>query len=293
VVGLSGAEHRPGPAERRSRAAERREPVAAAWHDVENGAYDADLPLWRELAAASDGPILDLGAGTGRVARHLSAAGHDVVALDSAPDLLAALSERDPHVTTVTGDARDFSLNATFGLVIAPMQLMQILGGGTGRRAVLGRAREHLAPGGSFAAAIADPREALAGDAEALPGDAEALAGDAEALPDDAPGAAGRGLLRSVTLPPLPDMLERDGWVFSSQPVSVREQSGCVVVTRRRQAVSPSGELEEEVAKIELDLVSVDELEAEARQAGFERFERREVAETSDHIGSMVIVCRL
>ncbi|MEA2365962.1 MAG: hypothetical protein QOI32_1474, partial [Thermoleophilaceae bacterium] len=34
------------------------------WHDVENGAYEADLPLWRELAEAGEGPILDLGAGT-------------------------------------------------------------------------------------------------------------------------------------------------------------------------------------------------------------------------------------
>jgi SAM-dependent methyltransferase len=240
--------------------------AAATWHDVENGAYDADLPLWRELAGAAGGPVLDLGAGTGRVARDLSARGHEVVALDSDPELLAALAERDPGVTTVTGDARDFDLNAKFTLVIAPMQLLQILGGRAGRLAALNRAREHLAPGGCFAAAIANPHEALP------PGDG--------------------GLLRNVTLPPLPDMLERDGWVFSSQPVSVREQNGCVVITRNRQAVSPSGQLEDEVMRITLDLVGAEELEAEAREAGFARFERREVAETLDHIGSTVIVCR-
>ena len=44
------------------------------WHDVENGAYAADLPLWRELAREADGPVLDLGAGTGRVALDLAAA---------------------------------------------------------------------------------------------------------------------------------------------------------------------------------------------------------------------------
>jgi hypothetical protein len=37
---------------------------AIVWHDVENGGYDADLPLWRELARQAGGPILDLGAGT-------------------------------------------------------------------------------------------------------------------------------------------------------------------------------------------------------------------------------------
>ena len=61
------------------------------WHDVENGSYTADLELWRELAAQAHGPVLDLGAGTGRVARDLHAAGHEVHALDCDPELLAAV----------------------------------------------------------------------------------------------------------------------------------------------------------------------------------------------------------
>jgi SAM-dependent methyltransferase len=260
--------------------AERRPRAAVTWHDVENGAYVADLPIWRDLAATADGPVLELGAGTGRVARDLSARGHDVVGLDSDRELLAALAERDPGVTTVTGDARDFDLEATFALAIAPMQLMQILGGRDARLAVLERAHAHLAPGGRFAAAIADPREVLP--------DEPAPDGEAAPVGETAPG----GLLRNVTLPPLPDMLERDGWVFSSQPVSVREESGCVVVTRTRQAVSPGGELEDEVVKIALDLVSSEEFEQELRDSGFTAPERRDVPETDDHIGSTVIVCR-
>ena len=38
------------------------------WHDTECGSYAADLPLWRELAAAAPGPVLDVGAGTGVLA---------------------------------------------------------------------------------------------------------------------------------------------------------------------------------------------------------------------------------
>ena len=45
------------------------------WHDVECGRYDADLPLWRELAASARRPVLDVGAGTGRVALDLARAG--------------------------------------------------------------------------------------------------------------------------------------------------------------------------------------------------------------------------
>jgi SAM-dependent methyltransferase len=229
------------------------------WHDVEHGSYDADLSLWRELADDADGPILDLGAGTGRVAADLAARGHQVVALDSDPELLASLAERAPGVTIVNADARDFELATAFALVLAPMQLVHIVGGHSGRRAMLERVHAHLQAGGAFAAALAEPLEAVSG-------------GDA--------------------VPPLPDMIERDGWVFSSQPLSVQEGNGCVVVARRRQSVSPTGALEEDLVEITLDLVSVDEFSAELEAAGFSGLERREVPETTDHVGSTVVLCR-
>jgi hypothetical protein len=139
------------------------------------------------------------------------------------------------------------------------MQLIQILGGRDAREALLRHARKHLAPGGVFAAALAEPRDSA----------------DEE-----------------HSEPPLPDMLERHGWVFSSLPVSIEEQNGTVVVTRRRLSVSPTGELGEDTAEIVFDLVSGTELEDEARAVGLAPVERRTVPETRDHIGSTVIVCR-
>ena len=232
----------------------------AIWHDVENGSYDADLPLWRELAATAGGPILDLGAGTGRVAVDLAAHGHELVALDSDAELLAELAARSASVATVHADARSFDLGARFALIVAPMQLVQILGGPRPRIAMLERVHAHLVPGGLFAAALSDPRDAVPADAAATP--------------------------------PLPDMLERDGWVFSSQPMSVHDEGGRVVIERRRQAVSPAGALEAEDARIELDLLSVEELESEARSAGLQPSGRRVIPETLDHIGSTVVLCR-
>ena len=64
------------------------------WHDVECGRYDADLTLWIELAREAGGPVLDVGAGTGRVALPLARAGHEVTALDRDAELLAAEAER-------------------------------------------------------------------------------------------------------------------------------------------------------------------------------------------------------
>ena len=232
---------------------------SAIWHDVELGSYDADLPLWRELAAAAEGAILDLGAGTGRVAAHLAAHGHEVVALDMDPDLLAVLAQRAPGVTTVRADARSFSLERSFPLVIAPMQLAHIVGGHEGRVAMLKRVHAHLIDGGTFAAALTDPMEALEERGDPFP---------------------------------LPDMLERDGWVFSSQPLSLREDNCSVAMERRRQAVSPTGEIEEETVTIALDLFSSEEFEDEARVAGLEPVGRRVVPESPDHIGSTVVVCR-
>jgi SAM-dependent methyltransferase len=229
------------------------------WHDVENGSYAADLELWRALAAQADGPILDLGAGTGRVARDLHGAGHEIHALDSDPELLAALRERAPGVATIAADARSFEAAERFALILAPMQLVQILGGPPARRAMLERVHQHLVPGGRFAAAIANPYDALAEEDRS---------------------------------PPYPDMIEHDGWVYSSQPVMVREQGGQLVIERHRQAVAPDGTLDEQTAPFALDVLDAEELEAEARAAGLAPVARHEIAETDDHIGSVVIECR-
>src|SRR6185436_807784 len=101
------------------------------WHDVECGRYEADLPLWRELAEAAGGLVLDVGAGTGRVALDLARHGFAVTALDREPDLLAALGARAAaaglRVETVTADAQDFALGRRFALIAVPMQTVQLL----------------------------------------------------------------------------------------------------------------------------------------------------------------------
>jgi SAM-dependent methyltransferase len=233
------------------------------WHDVECGGYDADLPLWRDLARRTGGPILDLGAGTGRVALDLAAAGHDVAALDADPVLLDELAERAQarglHVRRIHADARTLEAAGRFSLVLATMQFVQIMGGESGRATLLKAVAACLQPGGAFAAAISDLDEAIAAE--------------------DA-------------LPPLPDVGEREGWVYSSLPLDVRPEPGGIAVEWLRQVVSPAGELTERRHTQVLDSLTPDQLTREASAHGLFPRARHEIAHTTEYIGSTVIVCQ-
>jgi len=231
------------------------------WHDLECGRYTADLALWRELAGEVGGPVLDLGAGSGRVSLDLARAGHDVTALDLDPLLLDALAQRaaaaDLTVATVEADARDFALAGRFALVLAPMQTIQLLGGPQGRAGFLRSALAALRPGGLLACALADALEGF----------------DAE-----------------HTEAPLPDVLERDGWVYASQPVAVRPDAHGTTIERIRQTVAPDGARTAEGDTIVLDRLDGDALEAEGVALGFHAAGRRFVEMTDEHVGSEVVL---
>ena len=119
--------------------------ASVIWHELECGSYTEDLMLWRDLARASGDPVLDVGAGTGRVTLELARRGHAVTALDLDGELLAQLAAAGGgNVSTVVADARDFALPTRFALCIVPMQTIQLLGGAPGRQAFLACAARHL-----------------------------------------------------------------------------------------------------------------------------------------------------
>src|SRR6185295_5838623 len=129
------------------------------WHDVECGGYEADLPLWKELAAESDGPILELGCGTGRVVLHLARVTEKlVIGLDVDDELVAAVWDRAGGFGggAEIEDARDFKLHEWFQLVLAPMQLLPLLPERTDRIRCLACVADHLERGGLAAFAIVE-----------------------------------------------------------------------------------------------------------------------------------------
>lgn len=232
---------------------------ATIWHDVECGSYAADLELWAELASAADGPILDLGCGTGRVTLHLARLGFEVKGLDRDPDFVAALNERAGSLpaSAEVGDARSFDLDDRFGLAIAPMQLVQLFGGQRERVACLSCIATHLRPNGHAALAIAE--QVLGG-----------VNGDEAMM--------------------LPDAREIDGWVYSSLPLETVVEAEWITIRRLRQTVSPAGDLSEETDEVRLRAYSAEELEREAKAAGLRATERLEIPATEDHVGSTVVL---
>ena len=230
------------------------------WHDIECGSYLADLPLWRELAREAAGPVLDVGAGTGRVALDLARAGHRVTALDRDPELLAVLAERAAGlpVDTLVADAAGFDAGAAaFALVSVPMHTIQLLPDDAAREAFFASARRAVAPGGLVALAIAGALESF-----------------------DSPDML------------LPDAAETDGWRFVSQPTAVRRVDGGTRIERLRHVIAPGGDRTTVQDVVVLADVSAAELEREGAAAGLQALPGRYVEPTDDHVGSEVVVLR-
>jgi SAM-dependent methyltransferase len=132
---------------------------------AEHAHYDEDLPFWRGLAARLGGPVLDLGAASGRVALALARDGNEVLAVDRSPFMLAELERRlagEPEdvrrrVRTARADLADLRLEGRFPLAVMAMNTFQVLTEPEDRLACLTAVRELLAPGGELAFDVALP----------------------------------------------------------------------------------------------------------------------------------------
>lgn len=102
----------------------------AKWYDFD---YDRrmrhDLPFYCERAVEGGGPVLELGAGTGRVTAALLRAGFDVTAVELSPLMLERAEKRLARLRGARGEARlvlgdmaDPVVRGRFGTVLVPFR---------------------------------------------------------------------------------------------------------------------------------------------------------------------------
>jgi SAM-dependent methyltransferase len=229
--------------------------AAVIWHDLECGTYAADLELWRELAADHRGtPILDIGAGTGRVALDLARRGHQIIALERDAVLARALAHRGEGlaIDVRCADACAFSLADPVSLCVVPMQTIHLL---EDRVGFFRCARAALQAAGVLALAV-------------LGDDVQPFSVDLDA-----------------------ETAEHDGVHYASTPTALRQTPQAVVLERRRSAVHG---LQTTVSLEVTALAQLDSatLIAEAAPAGFAEHGSLHVAATVEHVGSDVLLLR-
>jgi Methyltransferase domain len=109
-----------------------------------------DVWPWLELARGATPPVLYLGIGSGRIAVPLSAAGIELVGVDSHPGMLERLRLRLPQTELIQSRIEDLALGRRFDLVIAPSNILYVV-------ERLRRAADHLADAGVIAFELVNP----------------------------------------------------------------------------------------------------------------------------------------
>jgi SAM-dependent methyltransferase len=125
---------------------------------------DHDIPFYVLACEGANGPIIELGAGSGRIAIELARHGHRVIALDAAPAMLAQARRRAERqgveLETVLGDLRAPPELPTSDRVLAPFRTFMHLSGDDERRTALRAAAGLLADGGHFIFDVFEPSAA-------------------------------------------------------------------------------------------------------------------------------------
>jgi SAM-dependent methyltransferase len=125
-----------------------------------------DVAFYREQAARTGGPVLEIGCGTGRLTIPLARMGLEVAAVDASPGMLEQLrakldaepAEVRARVEVVQADAAALSLaRRDFALAVLPFNVLMLIADFEAERRALAGVAAHLAPGGRLALDVMNP----------------------------------------------------------------------------------------------------------------------------------------
>lgn len=128
-------------------------------YDLEYADHVEDVVHYSKLAAQAQGPVLELGCGTGRLTLPIARAGARITAIDSAPTMLAGLHARlgdesldvQRRVSVRRGDFCALAEPAMYHLVLLPFNALHHCADHRAVLSLLDGVRRALAPGGRFA----------------------------------------------------------------------------------------------------------------------------------------------
>ena len=136
---------------------------------------DGDIAFYTRLAREANGPVVELGAGTGRVAIPIVLAGVGVLGLDLSPRMLAiarrkAAEQRiERELSLVVADMRQFALTRPAALITIPARAFMHNLTTDDQLATLAACRAALRPGGRLALNIFNPDLELIAQSMRLP----------------------------------------------------------------------------------------------------------------------------
>lgn len=135
-------------------------------YDLEYAGVDEDVPHYTALAAAAEGRVIELAAGTGRLTLPMARTGAILEAWDQSTAMLERLrahAEADPgtHITIQLGDMCSFTTAPDAALVVLAFNALQHVDTPARLRQLFTHARAAVLTGGHFALDAYLPREDL------------------------------------------------------------------------------------------------------------------------------------
>jgi SAM-dependent methyltransferase len=124
-----------------------------------------DIDFYVEACEGALGPVVEVGAGTGRIALPVAQAGHRVVAVDRSPGMLERLRRRAALLPSEVGERIETRIGTLEALpplpptdrVLAPFRTLLHLSTDEGRVDVFRAIRDVLVPGGRFVFDVFEP----------------------------------------------------------------------------------------------------------------------------------------